>query len=52
MELSNALKEYGLSDNEIKVYITLIKTGESTVQNIAKNSNLPRTTIYQNNGGC
>src|SRR3989344_3251387 len=46
MELSNALKEYGLSDNEIKVYITLIKTGESTVQNIAKNANLPRTTIY------
>ena len=46
MELSNALKEYGLSDNEIKVYITLIKTGESTVQNIANNANLPKTTIY------
>jgi len=41
-----ALKECGLSENEIKVYITLIKIGESTVQNIAKNANLPRTTTY------
>jgi len=46
MELSKALKEYGLTDNEIKVYVTLIKTRESTAQNIAKNTNLPRTTTY------
>ncbi len=42
----SALKEYGLSENEIKVYITLLKTGESTAQTIAKNANLPRTTTY------
>jgi HTH-type transcriptional regulator, sugar sensing transcriptional regulator len=41
-----ALNEYGLSDNEIEVYITLLKLGESSVQNIAKNTNLPRTTTY------
>jgi sugar-specific transcriptional regulator TrmB len=41
-----ALSEYGLSENEIQVYITLIKTGESTAQSIAKNAKLPRTTTY------
>ncbi len=46
MELTKALKEYGLSDNEIKVYLALIKLGESAVQKIAKNSGLPRTTCY------
>jgi sugar-specific transcriptional regulator TrmB len=42
----HALKEYGLSDNEIQVYITLLKAGESTVQVITKNTEIPRTTIY------
>src|SRR3989344_849600 len=46
MEIESALKEFGLSENEIKVYLALIKTGESTVQNIAKNAELPRTTTY------
>ena len=46
MELMSALKEFGLSENEIKVYLSLIKLGESTAQSIAKNSNLPRTTVY------
>jgi sugar-specific transcriptional regulator TrmB len=41
-----ALKEFGLSENEIKTYITLLKTGESSVQEIAKNAELPRTTCY------
>ena len=46
MELSKPLREYGLSENEIKIYLTLIKLGESSVQKIAKNSDLPRTTCY------
>lgn len=46
MELSKALKEYGLSENEVKVYIALIKLGESSVQKVAKNAGLPRTTCY------
>lgn len=41
-----ALREYGLSENEIKTYIALLKTGESTAQTIAKNAKLPRTTTY------
>lgn len=46
MELGSALKEFGLSENETKVYLALTKTGESTAQNIAKNAGLPRTTTY------
>ncbi|MEK6890656.1 MAG: helix-turn-helix domain-containing protein [Nanoarchaeota archaeon] len=46
MDINNALEEYGLSENEIKVYLSLIKLGESSVQKIAKNSGLPRTTCY------
>jgi len=46
MQLQTALKEYGLSENEIKVYLSLIKTGESKAQNIAKTAQLPRTTTY------
>ncbi|MBI2110723.1 TrmB family transcriptional regulator [Candidatus Woesearchaeota archaeon] len=46
MELQSALKEFGLSENEIKVYLALIKTGESTAQNTAKTAGLPRTTTY------
>lgn len=41
-----ALKEYGLSENEIKIYVALLKAGESSVQKIAKNAELPRTTSY------
>lgn len=42
----SALKEYGLSENEIQVYIILLKAGESSVQIIAKNTDIPRTTAY------
>ncbi len=41
-----ALKEYGLTDNEITVYITLLKLSESSAQLIAKYSKIPRTTCY------
>jgi HTH-type transcriptional regulator, sugar sensing transcriptional regulator len=46
MELRYALKEFGLSENEIKVYLALTKTGEATAQNVAKAAGLPRTTTY------
>lgn len=46
MELTASLKEFGLSDNEVKIYLALIKTGETTAQSIAKNADIPRTTAY------
>ena len=46
MELKSALREFGLSENEIEVYLALVKLGESPVQKIAKIANVPRTTCY------
>jgi|SRR3989344_5276802 len=46
MSYEDVLKEYGLSDNEVKIYLTILKIGESTVQKIAKNSEIVRTTTY------
>ena len=46
MEVELALKEYGLTDKEIKVYVTLLPLGSISLQEIAKRLDLPRTTIY------
>jgi len=43
--IKNSLKELGFSTNEIKVYIALTQTGESTAAQIAKKIDLPRTTV-------
>lgn len=40
------LKEFGLSENEIEVYITLIKTGVSTANRVARITGLKRSTTY------
>lgn len=40
------LKAFGLTDNEITVYTTLLKTGTSTANRIAKLSELKRSTTY------
>lgn len=40
------LKSFGLSDNEITTYITLLKTGTTTANRIAKLSGLKRSTTY------
>ncbi len=42
----DVLQDYGLSENEIKIYITLLKMGEASVQAIARNAGLARTTTY------
>ncbi|MCX8194061.1 MAG: hypothetical protein N3G19_01735 [Candidatus Pacearchaeota archaeon] len=41
-----ALKQLGLRENEIKVYISLLELGVSKVDAISKRVPLPRTTIY------
>ena len=46
MDLKLALKEYGLSENESKTYLALLKLGDSTAQMDAKHSSVPRTTTY------
>jgi len=41
-----ALKDIGLSEKEIKVYISGLKLGLATVSSFAEESNLQRTTTY------
>ncbi len=45
-EITKALKEIGLVDNEIKIYITLLKIGSSAVSTIAQHSGLYRPYVY------
>ena len=40
------LKEFGLSDNEVKVYLTLLKTGISTANRISELTGVKRSTTY------
>jgi len=41
------LREYGLRDNEIKVYIANLMVGNATANEIAKKAHLLRTTTYE-----
>ena len=38
------LREFGLSENEIKAYLTLLKTGVSTANRIAEITGIKRST--------
>jgi sugar-specific transcriptional regulator TrmB len=46
METKQVLKDLGLNENEVKVYLELLKLGSSKVNEISKRLNLPRTTVY------
>lgn len=46
MVFETALREYGLNDKEIEVYVNLLKIGEATLQEISKKCRFPRTTVY------
>ena len=43
-EVKDNLKELGFNSNEIKVYIAVTQLGEATAAQVAKKSDLPRTT--------
>jgi len=40
------LRQIGLTESEIKVYFSVLKSGPATVQNIAKDIRLSRVTVY------
>jgi len=46
--MEQELKNLGLSDNEVKVYLATLKSGSTSVSRIAGITGLPRTTIYDN----
>jgi len=46
LEIKKALSNYGLSDEEIKVYLAILSLGGATVREIASTTKIKRTTIY------
>jgi len=48
MEPLEALKKFGLTDTEAKIYLALIKVKESTAVQLAKQTEVHRRTIYDN----
>ncbi len=46
MNTIEILKEFGLADNEAKVYLANLELGQATVQELGKKSGVKRTTIY------
>ena len=46
MDTEQVLKEYGLSEKEVKVYLAILPLGSINLQKIGKRIDLPRTTIY------
>ena len=46
MDAEEALKEFGLNDKETKVYLALLSLGTSSVNRIAEQADIIRTTAY------
>lgn len=45
-QIAQTLSEFGLSDNEIKIYVEAVKHKEISPYKLSKLVNLPRTTVY------
>lgn len=46
-QIKEKLEKYGLNNREIAIYLSLLKQKDQTVFNLAKNIQIPRTTIYK-----
>lgn len=47
MSLQSSLEQFGLHENQIKVYLILLQLGEATIQEITMKSKVKRTTVYK-----
>lgn len=47
MDLKKILKEFGMSENESKIYLLLIDRGSTTAGKIAKETKIQRSSCYQ-----
>src|SRR5690606_10591262 len=47
-ELYEFLIEFGLSEREITLYLTLLKTGPNTIMNLARETQIKRSTTHNN----
>ena len=45
-EITEKLKEFGLSEKEAKAYLASLELGDATASDISIKSNLPRTLVY------
>lgn len=41
-----ALRKFGLTDRELKIYLALLELGEALASKIAEKTNIPRTLVY------
>ncbi len=46
IKLLHALVAYGFTENEAKIYLALLRKMEASAFEIAKTTNIPRTTVY------
>ena len=46
-ELNKKLEKLDLKDKEIQIYLAILAIGKGTISDVAKKSNIKRTTIYQ-----
>jgi sugar-specific transcriptional regulator TrmB len=46
LQIRKTLRAYGLSDNEIEVYLAAIKLDETSPYELAKLTGIARTTVY------
>jgi len=44
--IKNFLKDFGLTDKEITVYLTLLKSGPNTIMNLARETDIKRSTTH------
>lgn len=45
-DLVQIVKKIGLNTKEAKIYLAALELGEASIQDLAKNSNIKRTTLY------
>jgi sugar-specific transcriptional regulator TrmB len=46
--IKNYLTDFGLNDKEIELYMTLLKTGPSTIMDLSRESGIKRSTTHNN----
>lgn len=47
-EMNEFLTEFGLSEREIQLYLTLLKTGPNTIMNLSRETEIKRSTTHNN----
>lgn len=47
LDITKALQNIGCNENQVSVFIFLLNNGESSIAQITKGTNIPRTTVYR-----